>query len=397
MSILAEFMIVAGVDNHPPMIDKPMYESWKSRMELYSQELSDKEKLQADCDLKATNIVLQGLPLDVYSLVNHHKVAKEIWNRVKLLMQGTSLSNLSPEWGKFVTDVKLARDLHTSNYDQLYAYLKQHEAHANEARLMRIAVLIFLHGDDPIACMKKAMAFLSAVFSSRCPSTNNQLRSSSNLRSQRNASGSWGNTSGQAKAEAFQTDDLDAYDSDCDDISSAKAVLMANLSSCNSAVLSEVPYSDTFQNDMMNQGVQELQYSKQSPIIDYLDNEITSDSNIIPYSQYLEETQHAIDKANNKNKIVSESLTAELERYRERVKILKQRFNVDLSSREIFIDSQMDDMIQMKNTKFAAFETEIDTLKQTLSKHFKEKESLLTTLNGFKIAFKQRESKSIDK
>ncbi|GKD47138.1 hypothetical protein Tco_1271783 [Tanacetum coccineum] len=38
---------------------------------------------------------------------------------------------------------------------------------------------------------------------------------------------------------AYQTDDLDAYDSDCDDISSAKAVLMANLSSYNLDVLSE--------------------------------------------------------------------------------------------------------------------------------------------------------------
>ncbi|GKC21743.1 hypothetical protein Tco_1023893 [Tanacetum coccineum] len=103
------------------------------------------------------------------------------------------------------------------------------------------------------------------------------------------------------------------------------------------------------------------------------------------------------DKANNESKIVNESLTAELERYKERVKILKQRFNVDLSGREKFIDSQIDDMIRMKNTKFAAFKTKIDTLKQALSKHVKEKESLLTTLNGFKTEFKERESKSIDK
>ncbi|GJZ79675.1 retrovirus-related pol polyprotein from transposon TNT 1-94 [Tanacetum coccineum] len=38
---------------------------------------------------------------------------------------------------------------------------------------------------------------------------------------------------------AFQTDDLDAYDSDCYDISLAKAVLMANLSSYGTNVLSE--------------------------------------------------------------------------------------------------------------------------------------------------------------
>ncbi|GKF16288.1 hypothetical protein Tco_0061206 [Tanacetum coccineum] len=58
--------------------------------------------------------------------------------------------------------------------------------------------------------------------------------------------------------ESGQTDDLNAYDSDCDDISSAKAVLMANLSSNDSNVLFEIPRNDTYQNDdMINQSVQE--------------------------------------------------------------------------------------------------------------------------------------------
>ncbi|GJV45493.1 retrovirus-related pol polyprotein from transposon TNT 1-94 [Tanacetum coccineum] len=41
-----------------------------------------------------------------------------------------------PEWGRFVTAVKLNRGLRDSNYDQLYAYLKQHDAHANENKMM---------------------------------------------------------------------------------------------------------------------------------------------------------------------------------------------------------------------------------------------------------------------
>ncbi|GKF63484.1 hypothetical protein Tco_0186932, partial [Tanacetum coccineum] len=96
------------------------------------------------------------------------------------------------------------------------------------------------------------------------------------------------------------TDDLDAYDSDCDDISSAKAVLMANLSSYDLDVLSEVPQHDTYQNnDMINQSVQETQYFEQS-LIDYVpDNEITSDSNIISYEQYLQQTQNAIVQDTN--------------------------------------------------------------------------------------------------
>ncbi|GKG48924.1 hypothetical protein Tco_0513071, partial [Tanacetum coccineum] len=47
-----------------------------------------------------------------------------------------------------------------------------------------LAVPTFLPGDDPIACMNKAMSFLLVVFSPHYPSTNNQLRSSSNLRNQ---------------------------------------------------------------------------------------------------------------------------------------------------------------------------------------------------------------------
>ncbi|GKE49425.1 hypothetical protein Tco_1480683, partial [Tanacetum coccineum] len=263
------------------------------------EELSDKEKLQADCDLKATNIVLQGLPPDVYALVNHHKVAKDIWDRVKMLMQGTSLSNR--------------------------ATVQQVQGRQGQ----------------------------------------NVVGSGS----QGNASGSKGNTSGQVKVikcyncqEGKELDEEQLTFLADPIVANAKAVLMANLSSCDSNVLFEVPYSDTSQNNMMNQSVHEFQYSELLPIFDYLNIKITSYSNIIPYSQYLEETQQPIvqntntstqqnsmllsmfeqmsnhatnwNKDNNESKIVDESLTAKLERYKERVKILEQRFNVDLSGRE---------------------------------------------------------------
>ncbi|GJW63274.1 hypothetical protein Tco_0115158, partial [Tanacetum coccineum] len=45
-------------------------------------------------------------------------------------------------------------------------------------------VPVFSLEDDPIACLNKAMAFLTDVASSRFPSTNNQPRTSSNLRNQ---------------------------------------------------------------------------------------------------------------------------------------------------------------------------------------------------------------------
>ncbi|GKA13571.1 hypothetical protein Tco_0693217 [Tanacetum coccineum] len=45
-------------------------------------------------------------------------------------------------------------------------------------------VQVFSPGDDLIACLNKATAFLTDVASSRFPSTNNQLRTSSNPRNQ---------------------------------------------------------------------------------------------------------------------------------------------------------------------------------------------------------------------
>nr|GEV61801.1 ribonuclease H-like domain-containing protein [Tanacetum cinerariifolium] len=152
-------------------------------------------KLQADCDLKATNIVLQGLPLDVYALVNHHKVSKYIWDRVKLLMQGTSLS-------KQECDCKLH-----DKFDK-FSYMKG------------LVVPTFLPGDDPIACINKEMEFLLAVSTPRYPSTNNQLRSSSNLRNQGTVH------DGRVTVQQVQR-------------RQAKVVLMASFSSCDSDVISE--------------------------------------------------------------------------------------------------------------------------------------------------------------
>nr|GEU83982.1 hypothetical protein [Tanacetum cinerariifolium] len=167
MTSLADKAILSGADNCPPMLEKDMYDSWKSRMELYMlnrqhglmilesvengplpwptieengvtrlknyPELSATEAIQADCDVKATNIILQGLPPEVYALVNTHKVNTKF------------LNTLLPEWSKFVTDVKLVRDLHTTNVDQLHVYLGQHKYHANEVQLMHERTL------DPLA------------------------------------------------------------------------------------------------------------------------------------------------------------------------------------------------------------------------------------------------------
>ncbi|GJU10110.1 hypothetical protein Tco_1132506 [Tanacetum coccineum] len=379
MTTLADKAILSGADNRSPMLEKDMYDSWKSIIELYMMnrqhgrmilesvengpliwpsieengvtrpnkysELSATEAIQADCDVKATNIILQGLPPVVYAL-----------------------------------------DLHTTNIDQLHAYLGQHEFHANEVRLMHernsdplalslqygspyqsqqyssnqsstplsitypsndyqssvhhnaysppssipqieyastvnqhqqqpefppldlgLTVLVFKQGDDPIDAINHMMSFLLAVVISRYPTTNTQLRNSSNPRQQatindgritlqpcikpkRKQDDSWfkdkvllvqAQANGQilheeelafladpgiAKGQATQTvithnasyqaDDLDAYDSDCDELNTAKVALMANLSHYGSDALAEVHNPENVETNMINQAIQ---------------------------------------------------------------------------------------------------------------------------------------------
>ncbi|GKC13515.1 hypothetical protein Tco_1010297 [Tanacetum coccineum] len=280
------------------------------------------------------------------------------------------------------------------------------------------------------------MSFLTAIVTSRYPTTNNQLRNSSNPRQQatindervtlqliqgrqtsfvagtirtytprasRSNSGKQrtvisqvngqilheeelafladpGITEGQATQTvithnaAYQADDLDAYDSNCDELNTAKVAFMANLS--------------------------------------HYENEITSDSNIIPYSEYvIESQQEAIQNSNSSaqqdalilsvieqlktqvvnctkinmdNKSVNDTLTAELKRYKEQVKVLKEGQNDDLKSNDNVSDS-------------SAHCIEIDRLKQTLFEHLKEKESLIQTVTLLKNDFKKEESRKIDR
>ncbi|GJY23536.1 hypothetical protein Tco_0397194 [Tanacetum coccineum] len=96
MTTLADKSLLSGGDNKPPMLEKHLYDSWKSRMELYMMNRPH-EAIQADCDIKAINIILQGLPTEIYAPMSQHRVAKDLWEKIKLLMQGTSLTKQERE------------------------------------------------------------------------------------------------------------------------------------------------------------------------------------------------------------------------------------------------------------------------------------------------------------
>ncbi|GJV22815.1 hypothetical protein Tco_1375510 [Tanacetum coccineum] len=157
---------------------------------------------------------------------------------------------------------------------------------------------------------------------------------------------------------AYQDDDLDAYDSDCDELNTAKVALIANLSHYDSDDLAKA----TIQNS--NSSTQQ-------------------DALILSMIEKLKTQVVNCTKINLDNKSANDTLTAKLERYKEHVKVLKERQNVDLKSNDNVLDSSA--------------HVEIDRLKQTLSEHLKEKESLIQTITLLKKKIKKEESRNIDR
>ncbi|GJY05732.1 hypothetical protein Tco_0371672, partial [Tanacetum coccineum] len=133
------------IDNGP-LVYPTIEEYGQTRLKKYS-ELIAAQKLQDDCDVQASNIILYGLPPDVYgeSLYEYYCRFSQLINdmhTIGMTMQQVQVNNkhlnaLTTEWSKFVNDVKSAKSLYTTNYDKLYAYLSQHKQHANEVCLMR--------------------------------------------------------------------------------------------------------------------------------------------------------------------------------------------------------------------------------------------------------------------
>ncbi|GJW37251.1 hypothetical protein Tco_0060171 [Tanacetum coccineum] len=199
MMTLADKSLLSGDDNKPMMLEKHLYDSWKSRMELYMMNRPHGRMIIASVEkgpLVWPTITVDGVtrPKEYTELTPAETIqadSKDIWEKIKLLMQGTSLTKqerecklydefdkftykkgeslhkyylrftlllndmniykmpleqfqvntkflntLHAEWSKFITDVKLVKDLHTTNVDQIHAHLEQHERHANEVRLM---------------------------------------------------------------------------------------------------------------------------------------------------------------------------------------------------------------------------------------------------------------------
>nr|GEV40476.1 retrovirus-related Pol polyprotein from transposon TNT 1-94 [Tanacetum cinerariifolium] len=385
MTSLADKAILSGADNRPPMLEKDMYDLWKSLMELYMLNRQHGQMIQESLE--------KGLPSEVYALVSTHKVAKELWEMIQMLMQGTSLTKQEREKfayrkGESLRDFYLIFSLLLNDMNIYNIKLEQFQVNTK-----------FLNTLPP-----EWSKFVTDV---KYPATNNQLRTSSNPRQHATIDNGrfkdkvllvQAQPNGQVLQEeelefladpgiaetlrtqyavtnnaAYQVDDLDAYDSDCDELNSAKIALIANLSHYGSDNLEEVHNHDNVYNNVLYQDVQATSTSEQSNILNQSETEITSDSNIISYSQYMNESQYTTvqnlcspalqddlilsviehlktqvvncTKINQDNKNVNEILTAELERYKNQERILKEQNNESRNiDRELDLEKQVKEL-----------------------------------------------------
>ncbi|GKB48252.1 integrase, catalytic region, zinc finger, CCHC-type containing protein, partial [Tanacetum coccineum] len=140
---------------------------------------------------------------------------------------------------------------------------------------------------------------------------------------------------------AYQADDLDAYDSDCDELNTAKVALMANLSHYGSDALAEVHNHDNVNYNMIDQVVQVMPSSEQSNVaaVQNSNSFAQQDELILSVIEQLKTQVANCTKINLENKSVNDTLTAELERYKEQVKVLNEGQSVDLRSNDNISDS----------------------------------------------------------
>ncbi|GJX52649.1 hypothetical protein Tco_0281018 [Tanacetum coccineum] len=421
MDNLSEDIQCAGSDTRPPMLDRTDFASWQHCIRLYCQgkengvnipksideglfqmgtfwetlaegnegalhlgperarvysDLSPEDRERYNAHIRATNILLQGLPKDIYTLINHYTDAKDIWDNVKMLLEGSELTKEDP--------VKLNRGLRDFNYDQLYAYLKQHEAHANENKMMlerftqpNVDHLALMSNESHQqtssntrnqAIIQDGRVVIQNVQGHQNRGQGNNARGAS-------TAGYGGAQNGVRNANPGQVKQIKCYncnggqDNAVDEDVDEKPVqdLALNMDNVfqaddsypiydeanplyDSDILSEVPDHDNYQDAVCeHHEVHEMHDDVQPNYVVDLHADYTSDSNMIPYDQYVKDNVMPVVQSNvssvpndaymmilndmheqsaqyvsvtTQNNVVDKSLTVELATYKEQVELV---------------------------------------------------------------------------
>nr|GEW99604.1 hypothetical protein [Tanacetum cinerariifolium] len=377
MANLSEDIQCAGSDTRPHMFDRTDFASWQQCIRMYCRgkenevnifksidegpfqmgtvreplakgtegaphlgperprvysDLSPKEKDRYNAKIRATNMLLQGLPKDIYTLINHHTDAKGIrdnhkgetiqdyyvWfaklindiRNIKMTMSRMQLNskfvnNMLPEWGRFVIVVKLNRGLRDSNYDQLsgdqstckgtagYGGVQNRVGNANPGQARQVKCYNYNDNTSDEDVDEQPVQDLALNVDNM-----------------------------------FQADDCDAFDYDVDEALAAQTMFMANLSSADhvndeagpsydSDILFKVHDHDHYQDAVFCKGQRDASCTNNV-------SSIPNDAYMIIYNDMYEPHAQSVSKT-SRNTVVENLLTTELATYKEQVELYERR------------------------------------------------------------------------
>nr|GEW09292.1 retrovirus-related Pol polyprotein from transposon TNT 1-94 [Tanacetum cinerariifolium] len=343
MANLLKDIQCVGFDTRPPMLDRNDFASWQQRIRLYYQgkengvnilksidegpyqmgtvqeplaestkgtpylgperprvysDLSPEEKNRYNADIRVTNILLQGLIKDIYTLINHYTNAKDIWDNVKMLLKGGSAAryggvqnrvrNVNPGQARPVKCYKCNGARHISrNYTQ--SKRPQNSEYYKDKMLMMQAQ------ENRVALNAEQLLFLAGGQDNAFDDDVDEQHVSDLTLNVDNV---------------FQADDCDVFDYDVDETATAQTTFMANLSSADPVIdeagpsydsnfLSEVQDHNHYQDAICAHHEEHAMHDsvQLNHVVDSHTN-YTSDSNMIPYDQYVKENEVPVVHSN---------------------------------------------------------------------------------------------------
>nr|GEW50643.1 hypothetical protein [Tanacetum cinerariifolium] len=412
MASLSKDIQCADSDTQPPMLDSTEFASWQQRIRLYFRGKENRVNILKSIDEGPFQMGTVREPLaegtEGASYFKGYLRTSTLLSIITLMQRtyGTIMqlnskfvNNMLSEWGRFVTAVKLNRELKDSNNDMLYVYLKQHEGRQNRGQgtnpqgggaagyggVQNIAgnanpdkMLLMQAQENRVALDEEQLLFLAG-------GQDNAIDEDVDEKPVQDLALNMDNM--------FQANDCDAFDSDVDEAPMTQTMFMANLSSAYPVydeagpsydldILSEVHDHDHYQDAVCEHHDEHAMHDnvQLNHVVDSHTN-YTSDSNMIPYDQYEKDNTMPVVHSNvsyvpndaymmiyndmyephaqsvsktPQNTIVENSLTTELQHIRNKLNCMKDGLEEVTSLKKDFKQKEnkyLEDFLDMKSLK----------------------------------------------